>query len=180
MEQFAPSYQNYVLYSDGTQEAPQIKKEGLQMESMCNTTENYVADKDKASTSENLNFASPQATEHTSTNITSQKNIFLPYDGPGSKFYKISPLHKLKNANMKLHTNYLVPTGGTKNLSTGSTSQQTLYLEHNENNRSSIGEEASETTRLTSERRRSSHGVLLDEIDITGEQDEYVEGYIQR
>lgn len=44
-----------------------------------------------------------------------------------------------------------------------------MYLEYNENNRSSIGEEVFEIIRFMLERRRFSYGVLFDEIDIMGE-----------
>ncbi|MCO5595796.1 hypothetical protein L7F22_049844 [Adiantum nelumboides] len=46
--------------------------------------------------------------------------------------------------------------------------------------RTSLGDEALETTRLAPGRRRSSQGVLADETDSYGEHDQYVEGYIQR
>ncbi|KAJ7568430.1 hypothetical protein O6H91_01G032600 [Diphasiastrum complanatum] len=194
VHQFAPTYHDYVLYSDGSQEAPRKYRvrtfvpTGQEMETLRKHNKMFGAGK----LDEGSEAFSPKSRHLASTEISqktrdSPKNsLLLDAHESSLHFYDMSPIGV---SNHRACQTGLPPIPHRNSSIEGRVSNaedlQSSMVGHKpslliESRRSSTGEEALETTFLNPGRRKSSHGALLDEIDIQGEQDQYEEGYIHR
>ncbi|CAM6124832.1 unnamed protein product [Calypogeia fissa] len=201
MHQFAPTYHNYVLYSDGSQEAPTqyrartFVKTGEEMETFRNnkspgqtsTKLDEAAYSSGISSSEggsppvgNSSKTGKKPSESMETSLLSNTSAFA--SGYDLSPLDVRPAEPPKSGRPPLpEASPIIIEFNPRQISAIDDHQQKRNVGASgldSRRRSSTGEEAFEETRLT-ERRRSSHGNLMDEIDFVGEEDAYHEGYVQ-
>ncbi|BBN02809.1 organic solute transporter subunit alpha [Marchantia polymorpha subsp. ruderalis] len=210
MHQFAPTYHNYVLYSDGSQEAPTkyrartFIKTGQEMETLrINKNMGQSSKLDEGAYSSGLssseggspvkaeviNKSSAKGGETFKSSLLTEDEFSLAYDmspldAPSghSKAAQSGPSASVGNFDPR---NQIVMDFDPRKQSSIAEEVQQRQRPPGQNSsgldsrrRSSTGEDAFEETRLT-DRRKSSHGVLMEEIDFVGEEDAYHEGYVQ-
>lgn len=177
VHQFAPTYHDYVLYSDGSQEIPTKYRvrtfvpTGQEMETLRKHKQMFGAGKLDDTLPSDVQRESP-ATVVKEADPMNNPLLFDPHN-PFSSVYDMTPLDGVG------HKPGLPPIPQRK-LSEFDPRISVTSVGIADSRRTSLGDEALETSRLAPGRRRSSQGVLVDETDSYGEQDQFVEGYIQR
>lgn len=173
VHQFAPTYHDYVLYSDGSQEIATKYRvrtfvpTGQEMETLRKHKQMFGAGK---LDDDSGMFTAAVPTREVKDVDPMQNPLLFDPQNPFSTVYDMSPLdgkpglQSLPGRPVSEFDprRYVAPVGAP------------------DSRRTSLADEALETTRLAPGRRRSSHGVLVDETDSYGEQDQFVEGYVQR
>lgn len=198
--QFAPTYHNYVLYSDGSQEAPTqyrartFVKTGEEMENFRNNKNagqtstkldespfsSGISSADGSPPIGNTSKSGKKSSEPMETSLLLNTGVF-------ANSYDLSPLD-VRPAEPSKPGRPPLPEASPIIIEFNPRQSPTVEDHQQKRNvntsgldsrrRSSSGEDAFEETRLT-DRRRSSHGVLMDEIDFVGEEDAYHEGFVQ-
>eukprot|EP00249_Psilotum_nudum_P022161 c28398_g1_i1 orf=883-2328(+) len=187
VHQFAPTYHDYVLYSDGSQEALQKYRvrtfvpTGQEMETLRKHKHMFGAGKmdDAYSSGFSSSEGGSPVSQDSGKRATKEPDLMqnpLLFD-PHNSFSQVYDMSPLDTPSSKPP---LPPSSGKKPSDFDPRGSIVFGLGSVDSRRSSTGEDALETTRLAPGRRKSSHGVLGDEVDSYGEQDQYGEGYIQR
>ncbi|KAL3696485.1 hypothetical protein R1sor_010561 [Riccia sorocarpa] len=206
MHQFAPTYHNYVLYSDGSQEAPTkyrartFVKTGQEMETLRNNKNMGQTSKNaEGSYSSGLSPSdgdSPlngEAVQKDRIRTGESFNSALLNEDQFAHAYDMAPLNR--PSVLSKDAQYCPPAAfdnfDPRNRDVMDFDPRKVTTKADENQqrqkssgldsrrRSSTGEDAYEETRFT-DRRRSSHGVLMEEIEYVGEEQAYREGYVQQ
>eukprot|EP00250_Pteridium_aquilinum_P016244 c23021_g2_i1 orf=593-2020(-) len=181
VHQFAPTYHDYVLYSDGSQEVPTKYRvrtfvpTGQEMETLRKHKQMFGAGKlDDANSSSIRPTDVENQVRESKERDTMQNPLLLDPHNPFSTVYDMTPIDGtgLKPGKSSLPEGRLNDFDRRRSVPSA--------VGNTDSRRTSLGDEALETTRLAPNRRRSSQGVLADETDSYGEQDQFVEGYIQR
>lgn len=180
MLQFAPTYHDYVLYSDGSQEVPTKYRvrtfvpTGQEMETLRKHKQMFGAGKLDDTYTSGTSSADPEnhAAEAKGRDAMQNPLLFDPHN-PFSTVYDMSPID---GAGHVVRGRPPLPESRLNDFDR----RRSSAIGNEDSRRTSLGDEALETTRLAPGRRRSSQGVLADETDSYGEQDQFVEGYIQR
>ncbi|XP_002992534.2 transmembrane protein 184B [Selaginella moellendorffii] len=213
LHQFAPTYHDYVLYSDGSQEAPMRYRArtfvptGQEMDTLRRHSKMFGAGTiDPASASTlGLGGASFGSAAFSRASFISQGGSLSGEAGRRKTQARPSPQSSLsgfgnfpndpQQPQQQPHSfeaalfKAALPPLPNRQPSMGSilhirspveSRNSSLIDSRRSGRRSSAGDDAMETSLLAPGRRKSSHGALLDEIDIHGEEDQYDEGYIQR
>ncbi|KAH7351679.1 hypothetical protein KP509_19G009400 [Ceratopteris richardii] len=180
VHQFAPTYHDYVLYSDGSQEAPTRYRvrtfvpTGLEMETLRKHKQMFGAGKLDEAYMANVPMRDTDNSKKTKEMDVMENSLLFDPHNPFSTAYDMSPIgtsSDSKGQQVMLDDSLFNFDRRRSTISiTGA----------NDSRRTSLGDEALETTRLAPGRRRSSQGVLADETDSYGEQDQMFQGYIQR
>lgn len=181
MLQFAPTYHDYVLYSDGSQEVPTKYRvrtfvpTGQEMETLRKHKQMFGAGKlDDAYTSGTASADSENHAGESKDRDAMQNPLLFDPHNPFSTVYDMSPIDGTGHVPGRPTLPEIKLNDSDRGRSGSSA------IGNADSRRTSLGDEALETTRLAPGRRRSSQGVLADETDSYGEQDQFVEGYIQR
>lgn len=172
--QFAPTYHEYVLYSDGSQDAPVQAGQGLEMvkrSSIVSLTEAAAATWTRK---EPPHVTSAAATQH-EARLAAAAASGANSRASGSR---ARPPVRASDGDITSFADTDFNPRAAPYRQWGKSFEGAPRGSDTRRD-SSCDNDATELTKLT-DRRASEHGPLLDTIDIRGENEEYSEGFIQR